>query len=98
LGFAAREEEATTSTGMTSAGEGYWNFGIPGVMLGMLGVGILCGLLWRMSGANPVGAPLRMLIYVGFAVGAMTHLPEAITVYAGALSQLLIFGELLWAL
>ncbi len=98
LGFAAREEEATSSTGMTSAGEWYWNFGIPGVVLGMLGVGILCGLLWRMAGANPVGDPLRMLIYVGVAVGAMTNMPEAITVYAGALSQLLIFGALLWAL
>ncbi len=45
-----------------------------------------------------MGDPLRMLIYVGVAVGAMTNMPEAITVYAGALSQLLIFGALLWAL
>jgi hypothetical protein len=64
LGFAARPDEATTATGMTAPGELYWNFGIVGVILGMLVLGCLMGLLWRITGAHPERDPLRMTLYM----------------------------------
>ena len=92
LGFAAREEEATTSTGITATGELYWNFGIPGVLIGMFGIGCLYGLLWKMAGENPIARPLHMLLYVMITIGGMLDMPEAVTVYAAVSSELLIFG------
>ena len=40
IGMAASPEDATASTGITAVGELYWNFGYPGVILGMLLLGI----------------------------------------------------------
>jgi hypothetical protein len=94
LGASYREEESTSSTGITAVGELYWNFGIPGVVIGMLGIGLGYGLLWRMAGENPVYEPLHMILYIMVAIGGMIDMPEAVTVYAGILSQLLIFGAL----
>lgn len=79
-------------------GELYWNFGTPGVVTGMLGIGLGYGLLWRMAGENPVLKPLHMILYVMVSIGGMVDMPEAVTVYAGILSQLLIFGVLFQAL
>ena len=94
LGASNRESESTSSTGITAVGELYWNFGTPGVVTGMLGIGLGYGLLWRMAGENPVLKPLHMILYVMVAVGGMVDMPEAVTVYAGILSQLLVFGVL----
>ena len=91
LGAAAREEEATTSTGISATGELYWNFGVPGVAVGMCGIGLLYGLLWRMAGANPQ-KPFRMLLYVLVSIPGMVDMPEAVTVYGGILSQFLLFS------
>jgi hypothetical protein len=98
LGASARESESTSSTGITAVGELYWNFGTPGVVTGMLGIGLGYGLLWRMAGENPVLKPLHMILYVMISIGGMVDMPEAVTVYAGILSQLLIFGVLFQAL
>ena len=94
LGASYREAESTSSTGITAVGELYWNFGLPGVVIGMLGIGLGYGLLWRMAGENPVYEPLHMILYIMVAIGGMIDMPEAVTVYAGILSQLLIFGAL----
>jgi hypothetical protein len=94
LGASQREEESTSSTGITAVGELYWNFGIPGVVIGMLGIGLGYGLLWRMAGENPVYEPFHMILYIMVAISGMIDMPEAVTVYAGILSQLLIFGAL----
>jgi hypothetical protein len=97
LGGAARAEEATTSTGISAAGELYWNFGVPGMAVGMCGIGLLYGLLWRMAGANP-REPLHMLLYVIVTVFGMLDMPEAVTVYGGILSQLLIFSAIFYVM
>lgn len=94
LGASNRESESTSSTGITAVGELYWNFGIPGVVVGMLGIGFGYGLLWRMAGENPVYEPLHMILYVSVVVGGMIDMPEAVTVYAGILSQIILFGTL----
>jgi len=94
LGASAREAESTSSTGITAVGELYWNFGIPGVVIGMLGIGLGYGLLWHMAGGNPIYEPLHMMLYVSVAIGGMIDMPEAVTVYAGILSQVLMFALL----
>jgi hypothetical protein len=94
LGASNRESESTTSTGITAVGELYWNFGIPGVVIGMLGIGLGYGLLWRMAGETPVHEPLHMILYVSVVIGGMIDMPEAVTVYAGILSQMILFGAL----
>lgn len=49
LGFSSREEDATTSSAMTAAGELYWNFAVPGVILGTLIQYLLYGYLWVLA-------------------------------------------------
>lgn len=97
LGAAAREEEATTSTGISATGELYWNFGVPGVAVGMCGIGLLYGLLWRMAGANPQEL-LHMLLYVLVSFPGMIDMPEAVTVYGGILSQFLLFSVIFYVM
>jgi hypothetical protein len=92
LGFSPREEEATTSTGITATGELYWNYGLWGVVFGNLLLGAGYGLLWRMAGKNPVAQPLHMLLYVLVTFEGMTDMPEAVTVYTAQVSMLLLFG------
>jgi hypothetical protein len=94
LGASNRESESSSSTGITAVGELYWNFGLPGVVIGMLGIGFGYGLLWRMAGENPVYEPLHMILYVSVAIGGMMDMPEAVTVYAGILSRMILFGAL----
>ncbi len=79
LGMFRDEAEATTSVGMTAIGELYWNFGLFGVLLGMLAIGCLLGFLWRLAGADPHGKPIHMLLYVSVML-SMSDMPEAITV------------------
>ena len=79
LGAFRDESEATTSIGMTAIGELSWNFGLGGVLVGMLAIGCAVGALWRMAGADPRGKPMHILLYVSLMLG-MSDMPEAITV------------------
>jgi hypothetical protein len=97
LGAAAREEEATTSTGISAVGELYWNFGVPGVGVGMCGIGLLYGLLWRMAGDKPQ-KPIHLLLYVLVSIPGMLDMPEAVTVYGGILSQFLLFSAIFYVM
>jgi hypothetical protein len=64
-GFSSAEELSTTSTAITAAGELYWNFGLLGVMLGMLALGcVISLLLWRLATAEATRSPLHMLVYL----------------------------------
>jgi hypothetical protein len=97
LGLFQTESEATTSIGMTAAGELYWNYGTVGVLLGMLAIGCLQGLLWRMAGADPRGKPIQMLLYVSTML-SMTDMPEAVTVIVSVVVTLLTFKAVLLAI
>jgi hypothetical protein len=91
LGFSPRESEATTSTGITATGELYWNFGIPGVVLGMLFIGMLIGAVWRLAGADPRGNLLHMLLYTSLLLDIM-NMPEAVTTAGFWIAEFLVFG------
>jgi hypothetical protein len=90
LGLFESEADATTSIGMTAVGELYWNFGILGVLVGMLVIGCFQGMLWRMAGADPRGKPIHMLLYVTIML-SMTDMPEAVTVLASLAVTFLTF-------
>ena len=91
LGAYRDEDEATTSIGMTAIGELYWNFGLGGVIAGMLVLGCAVGALWRMAGADPRGKPIHMLLYVSLMLG-MSDMPEAITVLVSLTVSFLTFN------
>ncbi len=94
VGGSHRESEATTSLGITAPGELYWNFGVGGLLLGMFAIGCGYGILWHISGPNPLAQPLHMLLYVLISVYGMVDMPEAVTVFAAIISNLLVFGTL----
>lgn len=65
IGASVTEGSATTSTGMTSPGELYWNFGWFGVIVGMWLLGFLISrLLWRLALPDPSSSLVTMLPYV----------------------------------
>ena len=90
LGLFDTEADATTSIGMTAVGELYWNFGVFGVLIGMLAVGCFQGILWRLAGSDPRGKPIHMLLYVTVML-SMTDMPEAVTVFASLAVTFLTF-------
>ena len=64
IGFSMSESASTTSTGMTSPGELYWNFGWAGVVIGMTLLGYLMSrLLWRLALPDPRVSLIAMLPY-----------------------------------
>jgi len=65
LGIASSESTAHTSIGQTSAGELFWNFGWPGVILGMYLLGVALSVWWGACGANPTSGVLEMTAFLG---------------------------------
>ena len=90
LGVYGRDGEINTSIGMTAVGELYWNFGAPGVVIGMFVFGCLTGLLWRMASSDPRGKPIHMVLYVAVMI-SITDMPEAVTVLASLVATLITF-------
>jgi hypothetical protein len=97
LRMAPREEEATTSTGMTIVGEWYWNFGIVGVIGGIFLTGLLLSGLWRMAGAFPIHQPVNMLLYVALIINVL-NLPDATSPIVSTIALYLLFGSLTYLL
>jgi hypothetical protein len=95
LGLGSNEREATTATGQTAIGELYWNFGVPGVIFGMLVLGIAVGLLWRISGSEPHADPLRMLLFFSTLL-VMVDTAEAGGPFVGIVHRVLVMGPLIW--
>jgi hypothetical protein len=93
IGQAGTEEGATTSLGQTAIGELYWNFGLIGVVIGMVGLGTFFGYLWRIAGPDPRHEPIRMVLYVSLMLG-MPDMSEAGTVFIHLLHKLLVFGAI----
>jgi hypothetical protein len=94
-GFSESEEEATTSLGISATGELYWNFGVPGVVIGMFAIGWLLAQLWRLATTDPRGAPVRMLLYVVLVVN-MPNMSEFVTVLVSIVMMGIVFGALIW--
>ncbi len=80
LGLYDTEADATTAIGMTAVGELYWNFGIIGVLVGMITIGCGFGFLWSMASSDPRGRPLHLLLYVSIML-AMPDMAEAVQVF-----------------
>jgi hypothetical protein len=72
LGWAADPSSATTSTGLTSAGELYWNFGWLGVVVGMYLLGaVISGCWWGAAGPDPRQGLLEMTAFTGVMLSFM---------------------------
>ncbi len=93
LGMANSEAEATTSTGITTVGEWYWNFGVAGVAVGMFLTGALISGLWRLAGSYPIHQPANMLLYVAITMNVFS-LPDATSPIVAAVGLYLFFGAL----
>lgn len=90
---AAQSDDRVVSLGQTSAGELYWNFGIPGVVVGMFAMGLLLGLLWRMAGTDPSHDPWRMLLYVNLILAASGSMEaEFGSAFVGLIYRAIVFG------
>jgi hypothetical protein len=83
LGFAPSPEKATVSVGMTATGELYWNFGIPGVIIGMFIVGVCFSGLWRLAGLHPQYSIISMLLFINILFGMpnMSEFGSVITTF-----------------
>jgi hypothetical protein len=95
LGQAANEVDATSATGQTAIGELYWNFDVVGVGVGMLGLGILVGVLWRLAGQRPFIDPIRMLVFTS-TVLLVVDMSEAGSTLVTIVHRLVTFGILTW--
>jgi hypothetical protein len=95
LRMAPREAEATTSTGMTTVGEWYWNFGVAGVIGGMFLTGLLLSGLWRIAGSYPIHQPANMVLYVGLITNVFS-LPDATSPIVSSIALYLLFGSLIY--
>jgi hypothetical protein len=94
IGMADSPDAATTNTAQYAAGELYWNFGLPGVIVGMVLIGALLGKLWQMAGSNPHRDPLRMVLYI-LIMQSTQEMAEAGTVLTGIVANFLVFGTAL---
>jgi hypothetical protein len=77
---------------MTAVGEFYWNFGIPGVLVGMTMIGAFLGAIWRIAGPNPASDPFRMLAWYTV---ILADQPVAGAVIVSSTAQLLLFVVLI---
>jgi hypothetical protein len=68
----------------------YWNFGLAGVVGGMLLVGAAIGRLWALAGADPRGGVLNMLLYVHLMFG-MPNMSDFVTVVVSLVASYLVF-------
>jgi hypothetical protein len=70
LGQASSESSATSSAGQTAAGELFWNFGWPGVIIGMYLLGAaLSGAWWGADRGDPTSGVLEMTAFIGITLG-----------------------------
>src|SRR5262249_34889657 len=88
------EQTATTSTGQTATGELYWNFGMPGVFVGLFVIGLFFGAQWRLAWPNPTADPVRFLLYLTLIL-AMPDMAEAGTTIVAGVYRILAIGALL---
>jgi hypothetical protein len=93
--YEVRGSKAPSSLGQTAPGELFWNFGIVGVTLGMMLIGLMVGVLWRIAGEAPLGDPIRMWIYVALTL-TIVEMAEAGSAVMGKISLMANSILLLW--
>jgi hypothetical protein len=91
----APEGDAGNCLGQSSAGELYWNFGWPGVVAGMMLLGVLIGWLWRMATPSPLQDPIKMLLFTQLSV-LMISFADAGVAFLGLFERVLVFGAIFW--
>jgi hypothetical protein len=92
---ASNEEDASTATALTAAGELYWNFGLWAVIVGMIVLGTLIGILWRIAGAAPNTNPLKMLLYFNTLILVVDNAQAGVTAVA-CIQRILLLGSVIW--
>lgn len=92
IGFPAHAGQPTLSLGITATGELYWNFGFVGILIGMLTIGALLGMLWRLAVEAGIFANVAsMTLYVIVMVN-MPNMAEAGSTLIGILGHGIILG------
>lgn len=91
LGQARTEESATTSLGQTAPGELYWNFGWPGMVIGMVFLGAFIGKMWKMATPFAERHSMRLLMYF-WIMFQMTSMSEAGSAFLALVYRLLVLG------
>lgn len=92
-GIIKEDEESGMSLGISAIGDWYWVFGLGGVIMGMLGIGMAFGYLWRMAGENPLSRPLGLLLYCNLFF-SMIDQPDVVTVLVSITLHILLFKGL----
>lgn len=97
LGMSSDESSATTSTGQTAAGELYWNFGWPGVMVGMYLLGVaFSGAWWGADGGDPTNGAFEMTAFMGITLSFVLGAGSAAgTGFVGAISSGIVLRALI---
>lgn len=91
LGQARTEESATTSLGQSAAGELYWNFGWPGIIMGMTFLGAVIGKLWKLATPFAERHSMRLLLYF-WVTFQITNMAEAGSVFLALVYRAIILG------
>lgn len=91
LGQARTEESATTSLGQTAPGELYWNFGWPGMIVGMVFMGAVIGKMWKIATPFAERHSMRLLLYFWITF-QMTSMSEAGSVLLALIYRILVLG------
>jgi hypothetical protein len=91
--------DRTTQVAPTAVGELYWNFHVPGVVLGMFFLGGLYRWFYKRYG-DPLERPdpLRRALYVSLLVGAMEFEGNLSPLIAGFAKTLLLSAAAFWGL
>lgn len=97
LGQARNEREVSTSTGQMAVGELYWNFGLLGVILGLIFLGAFIGALWRLAGVAPKNDGLLMVLYISLCL-TMVDVAEAGTLLVSLVYRAIVIGSVIWIL
>jgi hypothetical protein len=82
LGVGIDEESSTTATAMTSPGQLYWSYGLTGVMIGMILMGIFVGFTFNIFSRDFPLHPVRTMVTITLVLQAfMWYEGDATTIF-----------------
>jgi hypothetical protein len=85
----------TTYIGPTIPGELYWNFDVPGVIIGMALLGLTMRFLYRRYGEAPTVDPVRQAIHI-YLVIQVLHIGDVAGGIVGVVRTLILLEALFW--